>query len=53
MPQMAPLSWSVLFMFFVVVYGLFTVVTFYYSDVSNESVAMGGLDQEGSLSWKW
>nr|YP_010439950.1 ATP synthase F0 subunit 8 [Pseudoechthistatus hei]UTD44996.1 ATP synthase subunit 8 [Pseudoechthistatus hei] len=51
MPQMAPLSWLILFMFFLFIYLLFNISNFYNfkysskSDLKNKNIL--------NYNWKW
>nr|YP_010385116.1 ATP synthase F0 subunit 8 [Cordulegaster boltonii]UPL65126.1 ATP synthase F0 subunit 8 [Cordulegaster boltonii] len=54
MPQMAPISWVILFLFFSITLILFNILNFYLStpDLSN----IKKIDSEHSIkniSWKW
>nr|YP_010486365.1 ATP synthase subunit 8 [Pseudoechthistatus chiangshunani]UVW93770.1 ATP synthase subunit 8 [Pseudoechthistatus chiangshunani] len=51
MPQMAPLSWLILFMFFLIIYLLFNISNFYNFKYNSKST----LKNKNILNynWKW
>nr|YP_009918122.1 ATP synthase F0 subunit 8 [Torleya nepalica]QLP89024.1 ATP synthase F0 subunit 8 [Torleya nepalica] len=53
MPQMAPLSWILLFFFFTLIYVLFNILN-YFSFNTSASTQEGKSNQtQHSLTWKW
>nr|YP_009387528.1 ATP synthase F0 subunit 8 [Nauphoeta cinerea]ARS88097.1 ATP synthase F0 subunit 8 [Nauphoeta cinerea]AVN67478.1 ATP synthase F0 subunit 8 [Nauphoeta cinerea] len=51
MPQMMPLSWFSLFLFFIAMLLIFSFIN-YYSYIHNPSTYMKSLSSS-SLNWKW
>nr|AMW67804.1 ATP synthase F0 subunit 8 [Sisyra nigra] len=52
MPQMAPISWFTLFLYFTMIMILFSIMnyyTFYFNLPSKKTETLNSL----SLSWKW
>nr|YP_010596320.1 ATP synthase F0 subunit 8 [Sthenias yunnanus]WAJ61222.1 ATP synthase subunit 8 [Sthenias yunnanus] len=51
MPQMAPLSWLILFLFFIMIFMIFNIKNFYMfnylpkSSISNKNIV--------TYNWKW
>nr|YP_010175344.1 ATP synthase F0 subunit 8 [Torleya mikhaili]QSL98494.1 ATP synthase F0 subunit 8 [Torleya mikhaili] len=53
MPQMAPLSWLLLFFFFIGVYMIFNIVNYFtYQPFTPSSTTQQG-KKGHSLDWKW
>nr|AXS65713.1 ATP synthase F0 subunit 8 [Cerambycidae sp. 7 KM-2017] len=51
MPQMAPLNWLILFMFFIMVFLMFNIVNFYSFTIIPEKKKFKKTSI--SLNWKW
>nr|QTC08139.1 ATP synthase F0 subunit 8 [Parachauliodes continentalis] len=52
MPQMAPLSWLILFIFFTILFIIFNIMNYYIYSPSLPSSSKTNL-KNYSLSWKW
>nr|QTC08204.1 ATP synthase F0 subunit 8 [Parachauliodes yanbaru] len=52
MPQMAPLNWLILFMFFTILFMIFNIMNYYIYTPSLTSFPKINL-KNYSLTWKW
>nr|WKU84044.1 ATP synthase F0 subunit 8 [Ocyptamus priscilla] len=53
MPQMAPISWLFLFMFFTMIFILFNIMNYYiYSPMTSKSKNFTKINSH-SMNWKW
>nr|YP_010225754.1 ATP synthase F0 subunit 8 [Propsilocerus akamusi]UDD74631.1 ATP synthase F0 subunit 8 [Propsilocerus akamusi] len=55
MPQMAPISWLILFVFFVFIMILFNILNYYCFFIKNNSQPLEkkALNNKINLNWKW
>nr|YP_009918070.1 ATP synthase F0 subunit 8 [Serratella sp. Liaoning-2019]QLP88972.1 ATP synthase F0 subunit 8 [Serratella sp. Liaoning-2019] len=53
MPQMAPLSWLMLFFFFGAVFMLFNVLNYFVYPSSAPTSSLGDAKASTSMNWKW
>nr|YP_010988513.1 ATP synthase F0 subunit 8 [Australoluciola thailandica]WOR80618.1 ATP synthase F0 subunit 8 [Australoluciola thailandica] len=51
MPQMAPLSWLNLFIFFIVIYMLFNVMNYFMLIYNNKNIKKENKNK--NILWKW
>nr|ASL05709.1 ATP synthase F0 subunit 8 [Monochamus sartor urussovii]UZT27195.1 ATP synthase F0 subunit 8 [Monochamus sartor urussovii]WDE75824.1 ATP synthase F0 subunit 8 [Monochamus sartor urussovii] len=51
MPQMAPLSWLILFLFFILTYLIFNIMNFYSFNYMIKSTKK--IKSSLSYNWKW
>nr|UFZ13885.1 ATP synthase F0 subunit 8 [Neochauliodes tamdaoensis] len=52
MPQMAPLSWLILFIFFTILFILFNIMNYFMAAPTPELMSSYNL-KNYSLTWKW
>nr|QNE85880.1 ATP synthase F0 subunit 8 [Ophiogomphus cecilia] len=53
MPQMAPMSWLLLFLFFTISMILFNMMNYYLYTPKIQSNVMNDIKKTESKSWKW
>nr|WRO44835.1 ATP synthase F0 subunit 8 [Prothemus semimetallicus] len=53
MPQMAPLSWLNLFLFFIMIFLIFNSLNFFYFNKSFKSQEKKTSSLLNKISWKW
>nr|QHZ87443.1 ATP synthase F0 subunit 8 [Anotogaster sieboldii] len=54
MPQMAPISWVILFLFFSITLILFNILNFYLSTPDlNNTKKIGSTHMIKNIHWKW
>nr|YP_010538723.1 ATP synthase F0 subunit 8 [Emarginoptyx trilucida]UYE92334.1 ATP synthase F0 subunit 8 [Emarginoptyx trilucida] len=51
MPQMAPLSWLNLFIFFMVIYMLFNIMNYFTLIYNNKNIKKENMNK--NILWKW
>nr|UFZ13245.1 ATP synthase F0 subunit 8 [Platychauliodes sp.] len=52
MPQMAPLSWLILFMFFTIMFIIFNMMNYFITNYSIPSTENKNIPMK-SFNWKW
>nr|UFZ13898.1 ATP synthase F0 subunit 8 [Neochauliodes umbratus] len=52
MPQMAPLNWLILFIFFIILFIMFNIMNYFTISPNPESSSSYNL-KNYSLTWKW
>nr|YP_009918096.1 ATP synthase F0 subunit 8 [Serratella zapekinae]QLP88998.1 ATP synthase F0 subunit 8 [Serratella zapekinae] len=53
MPQMAPLSWLLLFFFFGGIFMLFNIFNYFVYPTTTPESSLGTTGQSISMNWKW
>nr|AXZ71058.1 ATP synthase F0 subunit 8 [Lonchoptera multiseta] len=53
MPQMAPLSWLILFIFFTIMFIFFNIMNYYNFNTSKKSKENMMMSKSISFNWKW
>nr|YP_010118994.1 ATP synthase F0 subunit 8 [Lycocerus asperipennis]QQY97877.1 ATP synthase F0 subunit 8 [Lycocerus asperipennis] len=53
MPQMAPLSWLNLFIFFITVFLIFNSLNYFYFNKSSISQDQKKIKTQKKITWKW
>nr|AYR05331.1 ATP synthase F0 subunit 8 [Coleoptera sp. ACP-2013] len=52
MPQMAPMNWLTLFIYFTIIFIIFNSLNYFMSLKSNKSL-FSKSNKKNSLNWKW
>nr|QRV62396.1 ATP synthase F0 subunit 8 [Deronectes parvicollis] len=52
MPQMAPMNWLFLYMFFFVILIMFNFMTYYMFLLKNNNLSLNKINKK-NYSWKW
>nr|APT41459.1 ATP synthase F0 subunit 8 [Micropygomyia cayennensis] len=53
MPQMAPLMWLTLFIFFLMMYLLFNIMNYFSYIIESKTLTENKSINSSSLNWKW
>nr|WRO44783.1 ATP synthase F0 subunit 8 [Lycocerus hubeiensis] len=53
MPQMAPLSWLNLFIFFITVFLIFNSLNYFYFNKSSTTQSQKKNKSSNKITWKW
>nr|APT41498.1 ATP synthase F0 subunit 8 [Trichopygomyia trichopyga] len=53
MPQMAPLMWLSLFIFFLLMYLLFNIMNYFSFMINNSSQENNKMLNKNTFNWKW
>nr|ALO71116.1 ATP synthase F0 subunit 8 [Pselaphinae sp. 10 EF-2015] len=51
MPQMSPLNWIFLYMFFSMIFIMFNIMNYYYLNYKPKYI--NNLNKKNSKNWKW
>nr|APT41537.1 ATP synthase F0 subunit 8 [Pressatia choti] len=53
MPQMAPLMWLSLFIFFLLMYLLFNIINYFSYNIENKHQKDNNIINKSIFNWKW